>query len=54
MSTPRGSEVERLSWVRVTRDTETRQLCVELVDPKQQEEIEEAAAEMERQREIPF
>jgi Virulence-associated protein E len=50
----RGSEEERLLWITVSRDTETRRLYVELVDAKQQQEIEEHEAEEARQRQIPF
>jgi predicted P-loop ATPase len=50
----RGSELERELWIMVTRDTDTRRLCVELVDAKQQQEIEEHEAEEARQGQIPF
>jgi predicted P-loop ATPase len=50
----RGSAAERELWIRVTRDPETRQLDIELVTAEKQQEIEEFAAEAERQRTIPF
>jgi predicted P-loop ATPase len=50
----RGGDGERELWIRVSRDTETRRLDVELVTAEKQQQIEEMEVEVERQRAIPF